>query len=68
MDNFPPQDHDVPQDRILLVSILAAHLGVHSVAYAYPDVKIVTSAIDSVVNNNYHIIPGVLGDSLPHGP
>jgi uridine kinase len=53
------QDHDVPQDHILLVSILTAQLGVHSVAYAYPEVKIITSAMDELVNDNYHIIPGV---------
>lgn len=54
-----PQDHNVPQENILLVSILVAQLGVHSVAYAYPDVKIITSAIDGTVDDNYHILPGV---------
>lgn len=56
---LPPQDHNVPQDHILLVSILTAQLGVHSVAYVYPEVKIVTSAMDESVNDSYHIIPGV---------
>jgi len=41
------------------VSILAAQLGVHSVAYAFPRVKIVTSAIDAHVDQHYHILPGV---------
>ena len=53
------KDHDVPEDNILFVSILAAQLGVHSVAYAFPKVKIVTSAIDAYVDQNYHILPGV---------
>ena len=53
------QDHHVPQDHILLVSILAAQLGVHSVAYVYPQVKVITSAMDAMVNDSYHIIPGV---------
>ena len=55
------QDHNVPQAHILLVSILTAQLGVHSVAYAYPEVKIITSAMDmdTMVNDSYHIIPGV---------
>jgi len=52
-------DHDVPEENILLVSILAAQLGVHSVAYAFPRVKIVTSAIDAHVDQHYHILPGV---------
>ena len=41
------------------MSILAAKLGVHSVAYAYPRVRIITSAVDSEVNERFHIIPGV---------
>ena len=53
------QDHDVPEESILFVSILAAQLGVHSVAYAFPKVKIITSAMDKCVDENYHILPGV---------
>ena len=54
-----PQDHDVAEDSILLVSLLMAELGVHTVAYAFPRVKLVTSAVDTLVNKNYHIVPGV---------
>ena len=28
-------------------------------AYAYPKVKIVTTAVDNSVNEKYHIIPGI---------
>ena len=49
----------MPQDHILLVSLLSAQLGVHSVAYAFPEVKLITSAMDEEVNEDYHIIPGV---------
>lgn len=52
-------DHDVAEDSILLVSLLMAELGVHTVAYAFPRVKLVTSAVDTLVNKNYHIVPGV---------
>ena len=31
-------DHDVPEDNILLVSLLMAEIGVHSIAYAFPKV------------------------------
>lgn len=31
---FTPQDHDVPEDKIL--SLPMAEMGVHSVAYAFP--------------------------------
>jgi uridine kinase len=53
------QDHDVREENILFVSILAAKLGLHSVAYAYPRVRIITSAVDKEVNKHFHIIPGV---------
>ena len=33
--------------------------GVHSVAYAFPKVKIVTGAVDPEVNEYFHIIPGI---------
>lgn len=31
-------DHDVPEENILLVSLLMAEIGVHSIAYAFPKV------------------------------
>ncbi|KAM6929987.1 uridine-cytidine kinase-like 1 isoform 2-T2 [Lycodopsis pacificus] len=52
-------DHDVQEDKILLVSLLMAEMGVHSVAYAFPQVKIITTAVDKKVNNLFHIIPGI---------
>lgn len=52
-------DHDVPQENILFVSILVATPGVRAVAYAFPQVKIITSAVDQLVNEQFHIIPGL---------
>ncbi|XP_038057175.1 uridine-cytidine kinase-like 1 isoform X2 [Patiria miniata] len=52
-------DHDVPQENIMLLSLLMAESGVHTVAYAFPKVKIVTTAVDKEVNDNFHIIPGI---------
>uniref|UniRef100_F6U8B5 Uridine-cytidine kinase n=1 Tax=Ciona intestinalis TaxID=7719 RepID=F6U8B5_CIOIN len=51
-------DHDVKEENILLVSLLMAETGVHSVAYAFPKVQIVTTAVDTHLNEHYHIIPG----------
>lgn len=53
------QDHDVQEDKILLVSLLMAEMGIHSVAYAFPQVKIITTAVDKKVNDLFHIIPGI---------
>ncbi|XP_069829378.1 uridine-cytidine kinase-like 1 isoform X1 [Dendropsophus ebraccatus] len=52
-------DHDVQEDKIFLISLLMAEMGVHSVAYAFPRVRIITTAVDKRVNQEFHIIPGI---------
>lgn len=52
-------DHDVPEDNIMLVSLLMAEIGVHSIAYAFPKVQIVTSALDPEINEKFYVIPGI---------
>lgn len=52
-------DHDVVEDNIFVVSLLMAEPGVHSIAYAFPRVKIVTSAIDPEINDRFYVIPGI---------
>ncbi|KAI2652163.1 Uridine-cytidine kinase-like 1 [Labeo rohita] len=42
-------DHDVQEDKIFLLSLLMAEMGVHSVAYAFPKVRIITTAVDKRV-------------------
>lgn len=31
----------------------------HNIAYAFPKVKIVTTAVDPSVNENFYIVPGI---------
>ncbi|XP_067406625.1 uridine-cytidine kinase-like 1 isoform X1 [Emydura macquarii macquarii] len=52
-------DHDVHEEKIFLLSLLMAEMGVHSVAYAFPHVRIITTAVDKKVNEEFHIIPGI---------
>jgi len=52
-------DHDVPEENINLVSLLMAESGVHSIAYAFPSVKIVTTAVDPEINDKFHVLPGI---------
>ncbi|XP_043925287.1 uridine-cytidine kinase-like 1 [Protopterus annectens] len=52
-------DHDVQEDKIFLISLLMAETGVHSIAYAFPRVRIITTAVDEKVNGEFHIIPGI---------
>uniref|UniRef100_A0A3Q2ZUQ1 Uridine-cytidine kinase n=1 Tax=Kryptolebias marmoratus TaxID=37003 RepID=A0A3Q2ZUQ1_KRYMA len=52
-------DHEVQEDKIMLVSLLMAELGVHSVAYAFPKVKIITTAVDKSLDDFFHAVPGI---------
>ncbi|XP_077290179.1 uridine-cytidine kinase-like lethal (2) k01209 [Arctopsyche grandis] len=52
-------DHDVPEEHISIVSLLMAEIGVHSIAYAFPKVKIVTSALDPEINEKFYVLPGI---------
>jgi uridine kinase len=52
-------DHDVPEENIMLLSLLMAQSGVHSIAYAYPKVKLVTTAVDPEINDKFHVMPGI---------
>ncbi|RXN23199.1 uridine-cytidine kinase-like 1 isoform X1 [Labeo rohita] len=59
LDSGEPEDHDVQEEKIVLVSLLMAELGVHSVAYAFPRVKIITTAVDKSLDDLLHVIPGI---------
>ena len=52
-------DHDVAEENILLVSLLMAESGVHTIAYAFPQVKIVTTAVDPEINERFYVLPGI---------
>lgn len=51
-------DHDVPEENITLVSILMAVSGVFTIAYAFKNVKMVTSEVDPSINDEFQIVPG----------
>ena len=52
-------DHEVPEENINLVSLLMAESGVHTIAYAFPKVKIVTTAVDPEINDKFYVLPGI---------
>ena len=49
----------VPAQRILFLNLIAAPEGIGSILDRYPDIKIVTSAVDSHLNEKNYIIPGI---------
>ncbi|CAF1288382.1 unnamed protein product [Adineta steineri] len=53
-------DHNVPEDKIALLSLLVSKQGVQTVAYAFPKVKIVTTACDTQLDpESGFICPGL---------
>lgn len=52
-------DHEIPEENISLVSLLMAESGVHTIAYAFPLVSIITTAVDPEVNDRFHVLPGI---------
>lgn len=51
-------DHDVSEENITLVSLLMAVSGVHTIAYAFKNVQMVTSEVDPSINPRFQIEPG----------
>ncbi|CAF3685612.1 unnamed protein product [Rotaria sordida] len=55
-------DHNVSEDKIALLSLLVSKQGVQTVAYAFPKVKIVTTACDTQLDQNTGFICPGLGN------
>lgn len=51
-------DHDVPEENIMLVSLLMAEIGVHSIAYAFPKASSLMQFPDSLINLLSRLITG----------
>lgn len=49
-------------ENIVFVSVISAPEGINKVHQKYPDLKIITGAIDEKLNENAYIVPG-LGDA-----
>jgi uridine kinase len=52
-------DHSVEEKNIILLAFLSAEQGIRNVSYAFPKVRIVTTAVDPEIDSNYHIVPGL---------
>lgn len=49
----------VPADRIVFLNLIAAPEGILHLLQKYPDIKIVTSAVDEGLNEKAYILPGI---------
>ena len=54
-------DHGVRLDHIVFLNLVAAPEGIAQLVQRYPEVRIVTAAVDEGLNANKYIMPG-LGD------
>lgn len=52
-------DNGADQQKITLVSVVAATHGLHSIAHTYPFVSIVTAAVDHELDSKGYIVPGI---------
>ena len=49
----------VEESKILLLTLIAAPEGIHTVCESFPSVKIVTSEIDEGIGEDYQVYPGM---------
>lgn len=55
-------DKDIPLENIKVISIISAPEGVLNIQSKYPQVEIITAALDSHLNEHGYIVPG-MGDA-----
>eukprot|EP01132_Coremiostelium_polycephalum_P002868 gene2868-3564_t len=52
-------DHGVPENKIIFVSVIASLRGALWMSYRFPEIKIVTSALDKELSPQGYILPGM---------
>eukprot|EP00092_Neocalanus_flemingeri_P011673 GFUD01012578.1.p1 GENE.GFUD01012578.1~~GFUD01012578.1.p1 ORF type:complete len:223 (+),score=59.99 GFUD01012578.1:249-917(+) len=55
------KDHGVQSDKILFLNLVCCPEGLQAMALNYPEINIITGAVDSHLDENKYIVPG-LGD------
>ena len=55
-------DKGIPENNIKAVCIISAPQGIENIHKHYPDVEIITAAVDDYLNEKGYIVPG-LGDA-----
>ncbi|KAK8792579.1 hypothetical protein WA538_000334 [Blastocystis sp. DL] len=55
------KERNIPEERIIFLNVISAPQGIERVFAAYPNIQIVTCALDEGLNEDKYIVPG-LGD------
>lgn len=53
------RDHEVPEDHIIVLTIIAAPQGIHKLYTKFPCVKLITSEVDENVSSDGTVVPGI---------
>jgi len=53
------QKHNVPESKIIVLTLIANPEGIHQVCGSFPYVKVVTTEIDEGMNDENEVIPGI---------
>jgi len=55
------KDHNIKEENIIFINLVAAPEGVKRMQESFPSIKIITAALDDSLNEKAYILPG-LGD------
>lgn len=55
-------DKDIPVENIKIISLISAPEGISNIQQKFPEIEIITAAIDSHLNEHGYIVPG-MGDA-----
>lgn len=47
------------EENIYFLTLITCPSGANTIAYAFPNVKIIASEVDEKVNKDFHLIPGI---------
>jgi len=53
------QKYNVPESKIIVLTLIAAPEGIHRVCGSFPYVKVVTTEIDEGLNDESEVVPGI---------
>lgn len=51
-------DHDVPQEQIYFLCLIASPVGIQNILRAFPRINIITSELDLKMNDDLYLLPG----------
>ena len=67
------KEHGVEEENITFINLVSCEYGLQKIHSLFPKVKVITAAIDPILNEHKYIVPGLgdfgdryFGSRLPH--